>query len=989
MQLDAPFIRLPLRFDAERLAAEVADLGEDVWQPHPQGNPGNSALPLISANGDPADEATRGAMLPTPHLARLPYLRQVLSSFDTVLGRSRLMRIEGDGEAKAHVDINHYWFDRARIHVPIVTSPGVRFLCGDAETHMAAGETWIFDTWRAHNVLNPADFSRIHLVADTVGSPAFWSLVDRGTRVHGNERLAVGDGELVPWREGFAPELQLERVNRASTMTPWELEHLLAIVLDGVPRDEAGTAVRAVARRVTRGWRALWAMHGDAADARGAFIALTEEARSTLATYRGAVTAPNGQDATRLLGSVLETAVERAEDGPRPAAATPPRPAHAISRPVFIVSPPRSGSTLLFETLAQSPDLWTIGGESHGAIEGIDALHPAAHGWESNALAAADATPAVVRALEQRFLGAVRDRDGRAPSPGAPITLLEKTPKNALRIPFLRAAFPDARFVFLYRDPMDTMASMVEGWRSGRFATYPNLPGWEGPPWSFLLVPGWRELAGLPAPELVARQWKTATDVLLDDLEALPPDQWCVASYGQLVHEPQQEIERLCEFLDIRWDRTLTAPLPPSKTTLTAPDPEKSRRNAAQLQDVLPIVGETTARARAVFARPPGPPRPTATAATEGAGPPREQPMTDAEAAASAALAKEGGFRSAATRSFGRLLDSLGASLVISTYQSGRLIVLRQHEGELNTHFCAFDSPMGIAVAPGRLVFGTRRHIWDYRDQPAVGRKLDPPGRYDACYLPRSSHITGDVRIHEVVLIDGEPWFVNTQFSCLATVDDTHSFVPRWRPPFISALAPEDRCHLNGVATVDGAIRYVSALGMSDDARGWRENKTAGGVILEVPSGEPVATGLCMPHSPRWHDGALWILESGKGTLARVDSTGTPKTIATMPGFTRGLAFVGPYAFVGLSQVRETLFEGVPVKERDDRACGVWVIDTRDGSTAAYLRFEGVVQEIFDIQVLPHRFPELGEPQSELVAGAFVLPTDALAQVPEELRATN
>ncbi|HBL30542.1 MAG TPA: TIGR03032 family protein, partial [Acidobacteria bacterium] len=270
--------------------------------------------------------------------------------------------------------------------------------------------------------------------------------------------------------------------------------------------------------------------------------------------------------------------------------------------------------------------------------------------------------------------------------------------------------------------------------------------------------------------------------------------------------------------------------------------------------------------------------------------------------------------------------------------------------------------------------------------------KLDPPERHDAVFLPRLCHATGDIRIHEMVFAtaadaDGraeELWLVNTRFSCLAGLDGEHSFVPRWRPRFVTALAPDDRCHLNGLAVQDGRVRYVTALGATDTPQGWREGKAHGGVLLDVPSGEIVARGLSMPHSPRWHAGRLWVLESGRGTLATVDpATGRLDTVTELPGFTRGLAFAGPYAFVGLSQIRETnIFGGLPLTERlQEKLCGLWAVDLRTGKIAGFLRFEGLVQEIFDVQLLRARWPEIAEPDSDLVAGSFALPQEALAEV--------
>jgi uncharacterized protein (TIGR03032 family) len=962
MQLAAAFTRLPIRFDAERLAAEIEALPESAWRPHPEGHPGNSALPLVARGGDPADDGVRGPMGATPVLASLPYVRQVLAAMGAPIGRTRLMRLDGDAEATRHADVNYYWLNHVRVHVPVVTTPEVRFACGRVETHMRAGETWVFDTWRMHNVHNPAPTRRIHLVIDTVGSASFWDLVDRGEDADGD--LPPSTAPMAAFDPDADPAIELEVFNHPDVMSPWELAALTDwLVEDSHASDVARRAIRAL----QRDWRARWTQHGDAAGARGGYRELLGATASIL----------GGTDDVVSNGTRLAAAFEHAV-GSVAVAETDVEPASTARRsrlapPTFIVSAPRSGSSLLFETLGRSPDLWSIGAESHDVIEGIPALHPSTHGWESNRLTAADVTPAVVDALVERFDARLRDRRGARPADHLRgLRLLEKTPKNALRIPFLAAAFPHARFVYLYRDPVDTMASMLEGWRSGQFVTYPGLPGWEGAhKWSFLLVPGWRELVGLPLREVVARQWATATTMLLDDLEALDPERWSVAAYGRLLSDPQAEIVRLCRFLGVRWDQQLEGPLPLSKTTLTAPDAGKSARNGRELESVLPLVADVSDRARQVFAEPPG--RARAGQARRARPAPAVQVVQPPG---------DGGFGSAHTEGFVEILTRLGASLVVSTYQSGRVIAMRADEGALNTHFRRFDNPMGLAVRPGRLLVGTRSAVWEYRNHAGLAPKLEPAGKHDACYLPSRCTITGDIRIHDVEVAGGETWVVNTAFSCLATLDDAHSFVPRWRPSWVTALTPEDRCHLNGMAVVDDRPKYVTAFGQTDTVGGWRAEKAFGGVIVDVDSGDVIADHLCMPHSPRWHDGQLWVLESGKGTLATVDvATGELSVVAELPGFTRGLTFAGPFAFVGLSLVRESLFDGVPIVGRDDLACGVWVVDTRSGESA-FVRFSGIVQEIFDVQLLPYRFPEIAEPGDRQVASSFVLPDDALADVP-------
>jgi uncharacterized protein (TIGR03032 family) len=301
---------------------------------------------------------------------------------------------------------------------------------------------------------------------------------------------------------------------------------------------------------------------------------------------------------------------------------------------------------------------------------------------------------------------------------------------------------------------------------------------------------------------------------------------------------------------------------------------------------------------------------------------------------------------------------------------------------------------MGLALTDGgaKLAIGTTTQVWEFRDNRDVARRLEPAGAHDACFLPRSSHVTGNVLIHEMAYGDGgQLWFVNTRFSCLATIDPESSFAPRWRPPFVTQLEPSDRCHLNGMAMVDGKPKYVTALGETNEAAGWRANKAKGGILMDVDSGEVLCRGLSMPHSPRWYRGQLWVCESGSGTLGTVDmKTGRYQPIAATPGFTRGLDFVGDLAFVGLSQVRESaVFSGIPITERltpEQRMCGVCVVDLRKGEPVALLKFESGVREIFAVSLLPRRFPDLINDDEKLLESSFVVPTECLGDVATTVR---
>jgi uncharacterized protein (TIGR03032 family) len=327
--------------------------------------------------------------------------------------------------------------------------------------------------------------------------------------------------------------------------------------------------------------------------------------------------------------------------------------------------------------------------------------------------------------------------------------------------------------------------------------------------------------------------------------------------------------------------------------------------------------------------------------------------------------------RCAHSENLPELLKRLRLSVLISTYQTGHLVVVAAREGRLVMSFHQFERAMGIAVKPGMIAVCTRRDVWFLRNVPDIAAKLEPRGRYDACFLARWAHFTDDIHAHESAWVGSEFWVVNTLFSCLAALHPAYSFAPRWRPPFVSALRPEDRCHVNGLALEVGQPRYVTALSETDSPQGWRAVKATGGCLIEVPSGRVVVRGLALPHSPRVEAGKVYFLHSGRGGLDVADpSRGQVDELARLPGVVRGLAIHGNFAFVGLSKARPTL-EGVPIVERrDELRCGLWVVDLQSGQTAAHLEFTTGVEEVFDVQVLPEiRFPYVSGPAAERDSG--------------------
>ncbi|MEO9599496.1 TIGR03032 family protein [Parasphingorhabdus sp.] len=309
------------------------------------------------------------------------------------------------------------------------------------------------------------------------------------------------------------------------------------------------------------------------------------------------------------------------------------------------------------------------------------------------------------------------------------------------------------------------------------------------------------------------------------------------------------------------------------------------------------------------------------------------------------------------------LMRSLDISLAITSYQSGLFYLLGSSpKTGLHLHECAMPKPMGIKYeGDGRITLAGGYQIMRLEDALAPDEQIN--NMFDRCFVPRTMHITGALDAHDVGLgEDGQPIFVNTRFNCLATVDPRHSFREIWRPDFISELIGEDRCHLNGLAMDAGKPAYVTAVSKSNTIDGWRDRRSDGGVVIDVQNNRIVCEGLSMPHSPRLHNGELWILNAGTGELGVVEgaASGKGKFVPRIfcPGFLRGLAFHGNHAFVGLSKPRYQRFEGLALDQRlkdaDSEAwCGVQVIDLTKNSCVDWFRIDGAVSELYDVEVIP------------------------------------
>jgi len=602
MKLATPFVQLPIRFDSERLAYEIGQFTESEWNAHPLNYTGNSALRLITVNGG-ANDAISGEMMPTPYLQRCEYVQQVLGAFDSVWSRSRFMRLQPGAVVPPHCDINYHWINRTRIHIPVVTHPDVHFICDGQQVHMAQGEAWIFDNWRQHTVLNNSNITRIHLVADTAGSPYFWDLVSHGDPTGGFKGTRAA--AMVPHQPGQCPPLSTERFSSPALMPVSEVKTLCQTILQDLPKDDlaANAALKSTLTKVLRTfmqvWESLWYLYGDGPANLHHFRSYVHQIKAGLLSLPDEIRlVSNGQSAIRIIQLHLLDPAVRAKytvNSQTPIIQIQGKTRDFFDRPIFIMAAPRSGSTLLFETLACAGDLCSIGGESHSLFESIPALNPVhPEGCASNRLIAEDATPVSADLVRRGFASLLRDHEGKPIEIGdlSRVRLLDKLPKNALRIPFIQKIFPDALYIYLYRDPWQSIGSMMDAWESGNWVTYPQIIA-AGKPWSLLLTPNWKELQTKSLEYVCASQWLQANHHIMSDLKQIGTDRYICINYDELIKDPQQSLEGICDFVNIKFDRSLrervAAELPLSRYTQSAPDPKKWERHYAAIKSVEPL----------------------------------------------------------------------------------------------------------------------------------------------------------------------------------------------------------------------------------------------------------------------------------------------------------------------------------------------------------------------------------------------------------------
>jgi uncharacterized protein (TIGR03032 family) len=662
------------------------------------------------------------------------------------------------------------------------------------------------------------------------------------------------------------------------------------------------------------------------------------------------------------------------------------------SQRVFVVAAPRSGAGLfhrlacLDEGITQT-ELSELSLVQMAAEElGIDSF--ASHQLLNVGLGSAD---------EEKLKSRLNSANQAGSS-----ALIDYHPSFGLNVDLLAAAFPEAKFVFISREFSSAVASGFLAWQSGLFVSEKELPTWWGTKWSLPLIPGWTDLIGEPLNEIVARQFVDVSATAVTNLEKLGADRFTTVAFGNILANPKQTLIESLAKLGVAWDAAVPEPLPRVNSSSRSGTKSKVNANTIQIarmgiQANRPAFQDLSAALTRIGVdvyRPA-----TKTPGNKADGDEAEGELGPDISVIDSASSKprvtkklsEGTpFNARFAGALPELLTKAKASLIFTAYNSGCVGTVRAEGASIDTSYIRLEKPMGMALSDGRLSISTMDSILGFQMHNQLASKLSSELNPDVVFAPQSTIHTGKIDVHDMAHGSAPGfeglWFINSAFSCLSVLNPDFSFVPKWRPKWISGLAFENRCHLNGLAMVDGAPKYVTSLSQSDAPNGWRASKGTSGVIVDITTNRVIADVLSMPHSPRWHKNKLYFLESGKGSLSMVDHrSGVVTTIATLPGFTRGLAFIGDFAIVGLSQVRDSAFKDLPVTAtKQERNCGIWVIDTRSGKTVGTLKFDGIVQELFEITVVENsRWPMFIKRIPE-TATAFVLPKAAM----KDLRST-
>jgi len=648
---------LPVRLIAQELATVIDNIPDQAWWLGKHTESSMAQAILVSVGGTRnRDFPLCGPVMETPLMASNPLLRRVVYALDMQLSRCRLLRVAGSGQTTPLTDDNYYWYRHAPVYIPMQWPEGATFICAEQKITMRTGEIWSVSADQPHWIENHAKQDAVCLVLESSSMPRLEGFRQR-LKQAANLLLLSQPGyrfEVLEPEELKVlcvdikialqnSELDTEEKNRRlQALSHFQQNWAYAFARFGHDRhgelayfdcvqDFLEHVFNPTAKVIKKQARAQYAAHIirsmlwtappppkrlnqqrlaqfqrrqlPKVDWLGVYQSvehlknahLPTQQQELLQYFAKPINAATVQSQTALKPETFLTSIQQllARKRLQEVIQCP-----QFERPVFILSAPRAGSTLLFETLSQVPDLWSVGGESHELFETIPELHPQAKNYASNRLTETDAQPEIVAQLIENFSHRLQERDAhtflglaKTQRPKS-VRFLEKTPKNALRVAFLKAAFPDALFIFLYRDAKENISSMLEGWRSRRFLAYRHMPNWPHKEWHFLLPPHWQNYSNASLAEIAAFQWQAANQYALDDLQAMPRDDWFALSYRKLVEQPQTCIQALRDFAGWSWDdriaERVSQALPVSHMTLSEPCTEKWRRHEHELHSVLP-----------------------------------------------------------------------------------------------------------------------------------------------------------------------------------------------------------------------------------------------------------------------------------------------------------------------------------------------------------------------------------------------------------------
>ncbi len=307
------------------------------------------------------------------------------------------------------------------------------------------------------------------------------------------------------------------------------------------------------------------------------------------------------------------------------------------------------------------------------------------------------------------------------------------------------------------------------------------------------------------------------------------------------------------------------------------------------------------------------------------------------------------------TPQFAELLHSLNISVALSTYQAGKVVMISAYDKDRLIQFPrTFENAMGMALQGDKLAISAKASVEVLKNAKGLAVNYPKkPNTYDAMFVPRTTYHTGYLALHDMAYLNNKLVAVNTLFSCLSYINEDENFTPFWQPPFIDDLKPEDRCHMNGMATENGEIKYLSALGSDNNKQSWRDNKMNGGILMEYPTGKILTKGLSMPHSPRIFNNKLYVLNSAQGELLEIDrKTGTKDVIVNLGGFARGMEMIGDYLFIGVSKLRHNskAFSDLPIAKTS--FAGIIAVHLPYKTIVGQAKYKMSVDEIYDVKIL-------------------------------------